>query len=257
MTPLFFAVLTASLLGSLHCAGMCGGFLLFAVGTPTHSAHDSPIPRWRLHAAYHLGRLLTYLAIGAAAGLLGAALDLGAAAVAGVALPRAAAMLAGATMILFGLAALLRSAGVAIPRPPIPAILIHTAQAAHRHAAGSPPILRASIVGLSTTLLPCGWLYAFAATAAGTGAPGTGALTMLAFWFGTLPLMASLGAGLAALTGPLRRRLPLVTSLLIVLVGLATLAGRARLPIHPAPSTPAVASRPPSLSTTDLPCCQP
>jgi hypothetical protein len=42
--------------------------------------------------------------------------------------------------------------------------------------------------------------------------------------------MLSLGIGLQALTGPLRRRLPLITSLLLVVVGVGTLVGRLHLP---------------------------
>ena len=46
MIALIAAVFTASLLGSLHCAGMCGAFVAFAVGL------DGPArPRWRRRAA--------------------------------------------------------------------------------------------------------------------------------------------------------------------------------------------------------------
>ena len=57
MIALIGAVLVASLLGSLHCAGMCGAFVAFAViGSPGHQPS-----RVALNTAYNLGRLITYL----------------------------------------------------------------------------------------------------------------------------------------------------------------------------------------------------
>ena len=64
-------VLVASFFGSLHCAGMCGPFVALYSGLET-----SPRARWTRHAAYHLGRLITYVALGAVAGALGSAVDL-------------------------------------------------------------------------------------------------------------------------------------------------------------------------------------
>ena len=126
-----------------------------------------------------------------------------------------------------------------------------------------PPIARATIIGLLTTLLPCGWLYAFVITAAGTAHPALGALTMAAFWLGTLPVMISLGIGVQRLSGALRSRLPLLTSLLIVAVGLYTIAGRLTLPAmalstddETVPTTTAEAiEHVKSLDTEKLPCC--
>ncbi|RMF85708.1 MAG: sulfite exporter TauE/SafE family protein, partial [Planctomycetota bacterium] len=94
MTALIAAVFVASLLGSLHCAGMCGPFVAFAVGADAGRTGGA----WR-HVAYHGGRLVTYSLLGVAAGALGAALDLGGA---WVGVQRTAAIVAGAIMVLFG-----------------------------------------------------------------------------------------------------------------------------------------------------------
>ncbi|HEY0971648.1 MAG TPA: sulfite exporter TauE/SafE family protein, partial [Gemmatimonadales bacterium] len=69
---LALAVLVASLVGSPHCAGMCGPFVCFYAGA---GAGARPVARWAAHAAYNGGRLLSYLALGALAGTLGAGLD--------------------------------------------------------------------------------------------------------------------------------------------------------------------------------------
>ncbi len=219
MSGLIAAVLIASLLGSAHCAGMCGAFLAFAVA----GVEGPAPPQILLQGAYNLGRLVTYLALGAAAGAIGQAVDLGGAC-AGIA--RLAALLAGAVMVGFGVVSVLRVLGVRTGRAPVPAWLRELATRGHRAALARPPVARAAMIGLLTTLLPCGWLYAFVVTAAGTADPWLGVLTMGAFWLGTLPVMVGLGAGVRALAGPLRRHLPLLTSILLVAVGLWTLSGR-------------------------------
>lgn len=226
MTPLIAAVFVASLLGSLHCAGMCGAFLALAVA-PTDGEGGGGPSRSALNAAYNGGRLVTYIVLGAVAGLVGRAVDLGGS-MAGVS--RAAAVAAGALMVAFGLIAVMRASGVRLPRAPVPAVLTRLVSRGHHAAFGWPPLGRALAIGLLTTLLPCGWLYAFAITAAGTADPFLGALTMAAFWAGTLPVMIGLGVGVQALTGVARRHLPLATSILLVGVGLFTVFGRLASP---------------------------
>lgn len=257
MIPLFSAVFVASLLGSMHCAGMCGAFLAFAVAADDDAPRRILRRRAALNAAYNGGRLITYTALGALSGLLGSAVDLGGAA---VGLQRAATILAGALMVTFGILAILRARGVHLPHAPVPSFIRTFVLRGHRAVATWSPLARALAIGLLTTFLPCGWLYAFAITAAGTGDPALGALTMTAFWFGTLPVMAALGAGVQTLAGPLRRRLPLVTSLALVAVGLFTIADRITTPAF-ASHGPATATADPSIERVNsldserMPCC--
>lgn len=225
-SALIAAVFTASVLGSLHCVGMCGAFLAFALGETDPAQRPTPAQKWRRQAAYHGGRGITYVLLGVAAGLAGKLLDLGGA-LAGlqsVALP-----LAGLTIVGFGLATLLRHHGVALKKFRPPKRWTRLIARGHGAAMKLPPESRALTIGLLTTLLPCGWLYAFAVTAAGTASPALGALTMFAFWAGTLPALVSLGVGFQHLLGPLGRRLPTATCLLMIAVGLYTLVGRGTL----------------------------
>jgi len=246
LIALIGSVLAASLLGSVHCAGMCGGFLAFAVGDPGRTGSA----RW-LHVAYNAGRLVTYVLLGVIAGSMGAVLDWGGA-VLGV--QRVAAISAGAVMIGFGFVAVLRSLGVRVGKFPIPAFMQKIALAGHRGAADLPPIVRAAAVGLLTTLLPCGWLYAFVATAAGTGGPLSGAAAMSVFWLGTLPVMVLFGTAVSGLSGPLRRHLPLLTALLMSAVGLMTVAQRIRIIDTPtAAAVTLVNARGSSIGPTEIP----
>jgi len=214
-------VLAASLLGSPHCAGMCGGFVCF------YSGQDGGA-RWHSHLAYNGGRLLSYLALGVIAGLIGSGLDqLGSAA--GVA--RLAAIAAGTLMIIWGGITMLRARGVRIPLPRsgrLERISRRLLERLGRH----PPAVRALLLGLFTTLLPCGWLYAFVATAAGTGSVPSAVLVMGTFWLGTVPVLAGLGLTAQRASGPLRRHLPAVTAAALVVIGLLTVTGRLS---HPKP----------------------
>ena len=220
MTALALTVLAASLVGSLHCAGMCGGFVAFYTGAGGRRQGLG-------HAAYNLGRLAAYATLGALAGTLGAALDL-AAAPAGI--ERGAAVLAGALIALWGTRTLLETAGVRMARLEPPAALRGAVARGVAAVAVEPPVTRALVIGLLTGLLPCGWLYAFIVTAAGTGDPLRGAGLMAVFWLGTLPVMAGLAVAVQALAGSLRRWVLAVCAVAMIVVGLLAVAGRARAP---------------------------
>ena len=147
MNALLLTVFVASLVGSLHCIGMCGPFVAF------YSGADSSVGIRRLlsHAAYSCGRLFTYAVFGLAAGAVGAALDV-AGSLAGF--QRIAAIVAGVTMILWGVLALLQLRGIKI----------------FKHVSGNgrlsgllrrgfslvsdkPPVVRAGVIGLLSGFL--------------------------------------------------------------------------------------------------------
>jgi sulfite exporter TauE/SafE len=77
-----------------------------------------------------------------------------------------------------------------------------------------------------TTLLPCGFLYAYVTVAAGTGTPLAGMLVMAAFWAGTVPVMAGLGALAGRALAPLARRLPAISAAALMVIGLLTITGK-------------------------------
>lgn len=222
MIALISAVFVASLVGSLHCAGMCGAFVAFAVTDP----QGKPGQRAMLNVAYHGGRLTTYVALGIAAGSVGALLDLSGAL---VGLSQVAMSIAGGVMVVFGLSAGLAAMGKRSIRVPVPRIMHQMLSRGHRLAMRFSPVKRALVIGLLTTLLPCGWLYAFAAVAGGTASPILGGLTMAVFWLGTLPVLVSLGVGVQRVGGILGQKLPHATALALILVGLWTLIGRGGL----------------------------
>lgn len=100
--------------------------------------------------------------------------------------------------------------------------------------------IRAWLTGLVTTLLPCGWLYVFVATAGGAGSVRGGMLVMAAFWLGTVPALVAVGLGAQRLFAPLRVRLPMLSPAIVLVMGLLTISGR--FAPHRAGSTPAGAT---------------
>lgn len=222
---------------------MCGPFVAFYGSADAYQgagpARDAHRPPRRTHLAYHLGRLLSYVMLGVAAGAFGAGVDhLGA--LAGVV--RLAAIAAGLMMVLWGTATILTTLGVRLPARQAQAWAMRPLLSAAARARRWPPVARAGGLGLTTALLPCGWLYAFVAVAAGTGSPVGGALAMLVFWTGTVPALVALGLGVQRLAGPLRVRLPVVTAAVVVILGVITIGGRLRDHTHPrSASAPAAA----------------
>ncbi len=220
MSPLLATVFLASLVGSLHCVGMCGPFVAFYSG----SDGSAGTRRMLSHAAYSGGRLVTYVLFGLAAGAIGAALDV-AGSLAGF--QRVAAVLAGATMVLWGVLALLQIRGVRIFKHGSGnGRLARLFRRGFSLVSDKPPLVRASVVGLLSGFLPCGWLWAFVVTAAGTGSALAGAAVMTAFWAGTVPALLAVGFGTQLLSAPLRRHVPAVTAALLVALGLFAILGR-------------------------------
>lgn len=254
MTALFWAVFGASLLGSLHCAGMCGGFVTFYAGADRSRGWMKSLS----HVAYNGGRLLTYTMLGVMAGIMGRVLDLAGEA---AGFQRTAAIVAGALMILWGLIMLLQVRGMKLDAH-VPAFAQRFVSAALGQLGARPPVVKALALGLLSTFLPCGWLYAFAITAAGTGDPIIGALVMAAFWLGTLPIMLSLGLGIQALAGPLRRHLPTLSALILIVIGALTVFDRAAISVERFREIRAAVvvgqevAEPAGQNPWELPCCQ-
>jgi sulfite exporter TauE/SafE len=230
VSALWIPILTASLAGSVHCAAMCGPFAA-ASGGSASSARG----RIAAQAAYHTGRLVTYLSLGAAAGLAGGAVDLAGNA-AGV--QRISAFVAGALLLVWGVSTLAATRGLVKLKTRAPAVTLLSRVLAKVSALPAMP--RALLLGLSTAFVPCGWLYAFVATAAGSGSVSSAVIVLGAFWLGTVPALVVASLGFRGLTARLGARAKTVTATVLVASGLLVLGLRLDAP-------------PPTAATSDTP----
>lgn len=222
MWILVSAVITASLLGSMHCVGMCGPLAIWASGA------GESAPRHKVAIAtgfYHIGRLLTYSLAGLLAGAIGSMVDVGGEA---LGLQLTAARIVGTIMIIIGVIKLFQLSGFGrgtagdLKPSRISSLLVKLRPYIFRLPLGG----RALATGLLTTLLPCGWLYLFALLAAGTGSMVTGPIVMIAFWIGTLPALTGLIIGTVTLSRRFTTVVPAGAAVVLILAGGYTASGR-------------------------------
>lgn len=234
MSPVYGAVLVASVLGSLHCASMCAPFVALA------SLRDERHGPVVLQGLYHAGRLLAYSTLGCLAGALGSSLDFGASL---LGVGRVAGVLAGVLLIGIGGGRVLTMLGVRMPDGMAARAIGRLVMRAQRLAMKAAPRTRAFATGLCSGLLPCGWLYAFVAVAAGTGSAMQGAAVMGLFWTGTVPILACIGAGVRKVIGRSGRWFQVATAVLVIGLGVASIVGRWNI-LVPSASAAAVSHGP-------------
>ena len=222
------AVFLVGLLGSVHCAGMCGGIvgaLALAPARPgatliaLRTAAVAPaLPRT---LAYNLGRIASYAVAGAlAGGLAGGALRLGAL----PALQALAYVLANLLLVALGLYLMDAWRGIARIEAGGQAIWRRVAPLLRR--IGPPDTAgRLFLAGAVWGWLPCAMVYSVLLTAMLSGSASGGAAVMLAFGLGTLPMLLALGLAGARLRAALRlRAVRLACGALVLVYGLLGLA---------------------------------
>ncbi len=209
MIALLLGIFVASLVGSVHCIAMCGPLVGLHGGART----------LRLALIHALGRLTTYATLGVLAGLVGRAVDL-AGRLAQV--QRVASIVAAVVILTWGVLSIAVALGWR-HEAHLQGELFRRGLVQLRRRR---PATRAWLTGGLTGLLPCGWLWAFVVSAAGTASPLAGAAVMTVFWLGTVPAMTGVLAFGGPLIAALRKRLPIVTAVVLIAVGLVTLASR-------------------------------
>jgi sulfite exporter TauE/SafE len=198
---LLWTALALGLVGSLHCAGMCGPL---ALALPVVGNTRLSFTAGR--ALNNLGRITTYAAIGAVFGLLGQTLTL-------AGLQRWVSLGAGLAI----LAGLLLSSRFALEAPAWQTVAwLKNAFGTliKRRTAGS-----LFVLGAINGLLPCGLVYIAAAGAAATGSALKGIACMFAFGLGTLPVMLGIGLAGRGVQTAFRARLQKLVPASILLMG--------------------------------------
>lgn len=213
------AAFMTGLLGSLHCVGMCGGIVgALSMGLPVNTRTNI----WRLlpyQLLYNSGRILSYVIAGAMIAWLGAETT-GQFGPPGNSIGK---WLSGLFMVALGfyiadwwqVLGILERAGNHIWK---------YLQPLGQHFLPITNPFQAFGLGLVWGWLPCGMVYAMLAFALSSQDSTQGAMIMLAFGLGTLPMLFLMGSAASRLGDFVRK--PLVRQLagtLILLFGLYSL----------------------------------
>jgi sulfite exporter TauE/SafE len=221
-----FPLFVVGLLGSVHCAGMCGGIVgALSVRTGAPLIRNPARPAIANVLAYNLGRIASYML----AGLLAGGVGQGARALAPLpALQAGAYWLANLMLAALGLYLMGAWRGLARLEQGGQLVWRHVQPLLRRVGPLDGP-QRMLAAGALWGWLPCGMVYSVLVTAMLSGSALAGSLVMLAFGLGTLPMLLSLGLVGARLRPLLRlpfvRRASGVLVLGFGLVGLARAAG--------------------------------
>lgn len=221
-TSFWITMLVSGLLGSVgHCLGMCG---------PLNMILAAQIKKNDLSAGfhftlYHLARIIVYVLLGAAVGLLGSLLGLS----------KQITTLGGAVSLVLGVLILLLGASYL---GWLGAFTLE-GQANWWNKAFSRILKRRGAAGVMMLgalngLLPCGLVYSALLLAASTGGVWQGAAGMCLFGVGTFPALFALDFGAGALSVRLRQKILKVVGVLMLIVGLQLiLRGGAALTLWP------------------------
>jgi sulfite exporter TauE/SafE len=199
------SIFTASLLGSAHCAGMCGGLLAATAQSKAERIY------------FHLGRGVAYVALGFLAGALGH----------GISGDSSPAWLAVTATVMYSLTLVFLGVRALVPgrmHLALPAWLERVTVDLFRliRAGGKKPWARLA-GGAMIPLLPCGWLYMFVLGAASSGSGFHGAILLFSFWAGTLPALEATNFGIKKFSGVVARRAPRMAGILLVTAGVVSL----------------------------------
>lgn len=229
---LFYPMLVTGLLTGAHCVVMCGNMVLaYAIQGGEGLSRSAQM---KLHGVYHVAKIVSYTAVGLLLGSIGLVVSDSA--------RSWVAIGAGLYMVLLGLG-MTGKFPILLRLQPRPPRFLITAMArlrsrstggrarsgkAAKPGPGSVQVpgeavagawMTAGAFGLITGLMPCGPLQAAQLAAAGSGSPLGGALAMLGFGLGTVPLMLGYGAAASLLTDRFKRVLAVAGAIAIIILG--------------------------------------
>jgi sulfite exporter TauE/SafE/copper chaperone CopZ len=202
------ALFLIGLLTSIHCVAMCGGINLSQcvpqINADGNSAKNHS--NFKPSMLYNLGRVVSYTIVGGIVGALGSVVSFSGTAKGIV------AIIAGIFMVIMALNMLNLFPWLRRFNPRMPKIF---AKKINAGKGNNSPLY----VGLLNGLMPCGPLQAMQLYALSTGDPVKGALAMLLFSLGTVPLMFGLGALSSLLSKKFAAKMMTASGVLVLLLG--------------------------------------
>jgi uncharacterized protein len=185
-TATFASALMVGLLGAVHCVGMCGGIAgVLSIGAEQLTARMQLLRT----LAYNTGRIASYTAAGAIAGLAGR--TFGGLLPEGTARPLAMSISAGFAILLA--LYLVGRGGLLLRLERFGGRLWQHLKPVGQRFIPARNLKQAFGLGAVWGWLPCGLVYTALAWALVSGSAARGGLLMLGFGLGTLPALVGLG----------------------------------------------------------------
>lgn len=213
-----WATFLIGLLGSVHCVGMCGGLVVTCT------------PSRKNNVFYQIGRLTSYLILAIVSASLGHLLNLNNSA---SKVSLFFGIVIGLTFIWIGVSNYTHT----IKAPKWFSKIIYSKWAKVLPKNPAKVSLRSSFsVGAFSIFLPCGFLYGVLLTLASFQSPLISMISIFTFWLGTLPVMGFASNIISKIIKPLLQKMPLVTSSVLVIIGIITIYNRLEFLFVSAPS---------------------
>lgn len=203
---MLLSALFMGIMGSFHCVGMCGpiAFML-----PVD--HNKPAKKLSQVFLYHFGRLTSYSILGLVFGFLGKGLYV-------FGMQQRLSIIIGAVMIAVILIPYKTFSKYNFSKP-IYSLLSKVKSSLGKELQRKSPDTFLTI-GLLNGLLPCGLVYMALFGSIATASPWLGALFMVLFGVGTIPLMTSAVYFGSMLKGTAKKSVQRLIPVFVILIGL-------------------------------------
>ncbi len=194
------------LVGSLHCIGMCGPI---ALALPSSQQNKFKFVLGRV--LYNVGRIISYALMGAFFGLIGSKIAL-------FGFQQTLSLAIGILLLLYVI--IPKSLIHKLPRIKLVDNFTSVIKKSFTSLWRKDSLSSLLLIGILNGFLPCGLVYVAIAGAAATGTIQHGALFMILFGLGTLPMMTIIALLGNFITLQLRRRLTKLIPVFIALLAI-------------------------------------
>lgn len=203
---ILLSALILGLMGSFHCAGMCGPI---AIALPLHG--NTVTQKIFGGTLYNIGRTITYGIMGAIFGLLGQGVEM-------IGFQQKISVIMGVLMIVSILFPALFKNQYSLNKSWFSFV------AKLKKTIGRMFSIRSFsslfFIGLLNGLLPCGLVYMALAGAIGTGNVAQGSLYMILFGLGTIPMLLTISLAGNMMGQAIRNKMNKLIPILVVVVGI-------------------------------------
>jgi len=203
---ILFSALVLGLMGSFHCAGMCGPI---AIALPLHG--NTVLQKIFGGTLYNVGRTITYGIMGAIFGLLGQGIQM-------IGVQQKISVIMGVVMIISVLFPALFKNQYRMDKSMFSFVGKLKKRIGEMFSIRSFQSL--FFIGMLNGLLPCGLVYMAIAGAIGTGNAAEGTLYMILFGLGTIPMLLTISLAGNIMSQAIRRKINKLITVMVIVVGL-------------------------------------